>query len=161
MRKVIQPGGFSVRGILRGLLRIRHLKQFVSIGLSVCFLLWIIRIMTFRTFCWIVFSGIVTIAGLSIIEKKCQTNRETAEDHERLLELPFSQKEQNDVRYDLRPYRSSEIPDQPGICGICLKTIKEGSESAHLQCMHAFHVECIQKWLKVQSTCPMCMTTLV
>ena len=161
MRKaVIQPGGFSVGGILRGLLRIRHLKQFVSIGLSVCFLLWVFRVMAFRTFCWIILFGIQTIAGLSIIEKKCQSQTKTAEDNERLLESPFS-KEQNDVRYDLRAYRASETPDQPGMCGICLKSIREGSEAAHLQCMHAFHVECIQRWLKVQSTCPMCMTSLV
>ncbi|PHU04054.1 putative dolichyl-diphosphooligosaccharide--protein glycosyltransferase subunit 3 [Capsicum chinense] len=42
-------------------------------------------------------------------------------------------------------------------CSICLSTIEDGELVRILpNCMHIFHVECIDKWFDCHSTCPIC-----
>ena len=46
-----------------------------------------------------------------------------------------------------------------GTCGICLEDYSEGDITKKLSCPHhphCFHKDCIDKWLKVSATCPMC-----
>ena len=43
------------------------------------------------------------------------------------------------------------------VCSICLEDFKEGSVVVLLPCRsHTYHVECIEKWLRVNSLCPEC-----
>ena len=43
------------------------------------------------------------------------------------------------------------------VCSICLEDFKEGTEVVLLPCRsHTYHVDCIEKWLKVNSLCPEC-----
>lgn len=47
----------------------------------------------------------------------------------------------------------------PGLCTICLSTYKVGSDvvwSSNADCEHAFHHECIEKWLMKQREGPLC-----
>jgi len=39
-------------------------------------------------------------------------------------------------------------------CCICLSDMEEGCEVRKLPCMHYFHKECIDQWLKMSKTCP-------
>ncbi|ESQ43099.1 hypothetical protein EUTSA_v10015768mg [Eutrema salsugineum] len=41
-------------------------------------------------------------------------------------------------------------------CTICLEEFKEGQEVGTLPCGHEFDNKCIEKWLKVGHTCPLC-----
>ncbi|KAL2328140.1 hypothetical protein Fmac_021567 [Flemingia macrophylla] len=42
-------------------------------------------------------------------------------------------------------------------CVVCLCALKEGENAKLLpNCKHLFHVDCIDKWLKLRSTCPLC-----
>jgi len=41
-------------------------------------------------------------------------------------------------------------------CVICLEDFEEGSKAKKLGCGHYFHPECIDRWLKISGTCPMC-----
>uniref|UniRef100_A0A8C4RCF0 RING-type domain-containing protein n=1 Tax=Erpetoichthys calabaricus TaxID=27687 RepID=A0A8C4RCF0_ERPCA len=43
-------------------------------------------------------------------------------------------------------------------CGICLLTYKQGVQLRSLPCFHDFHMNCIDHWLLINSTCPMCRT---
>ena len=43
-------------------------------------------------------------------------------------------------------------------CSICLTNIKKSSHT--LSCNHTFHKDCIDEWLKNNSTCPNCRTTV-
>ncbi|MBA0591434.1 RING-H2 finger protein ATL70 [Gossypium raimondii] len=45
-------------------------------------------------------------------------------------------------------------------CSICLNDYK-GSDSLSMlpNCGHLFHLECVDHWLRLQSTCPVCRTS--
>jgi hypothetical protein len=41
-------------------------------------------------------------------------------------------------------------------CVICMEDFKNGDTTTNLPCLHMFHTNCIQSWLKKQNTCPIC-----
>jgi hypothetical protein len=42
-------------------------------------------------------------------------------------------------------------------CSVCLGRIEPGACVVHLPCNHAFHPECVSKWLmQCKGTCPLC-----
>ncbi|KAF8402879.1 hypothetical protein HHK36_010971 [Tetracentron sinense] len=44
-------------------------------------------------------------------------------------------------------------------CAVCLCEFKEGDEVRVLpECIHSFHVPCIDMWLRSHSNCPLCRT---
>lgn len=54
---------------------------------------------------------------------------------------------------------SAMIHTQGEECNICLSTFQVGDRAAWTKkggCVHAFHEECISKWLLVREDCPMC-----
>ncbi|CAN6340740.1 unnamed protein product [Urochloa humidicola] len=49
--------------------------------------------------------------------------------------------------------------EHDGQCAVCLGEMEDGELGRLLPaCRHAFHVECIDTWLGVSSTCPVCRT---
>ncbi|KAJ4970101.1 hypothetical protein NE237_003200 [Protea cynaroides] len=47
-------------------------------------------------------------------------------------------------------------------CSICITTFKEQENVKVLpRCSHAFHPECVDKWLSTQSSCPLCRASLL
>jgi hypothetical protein len=46
-----------------------------------------------------------------------------------------------------------------GTCGICLENYRAGETRKRLSCPnhpHSFHADCIDKWLRVVASCPIC-----
>lgn len=41
-------------------------------------------------------------------------------------------------------------------CAICLSQYEEGEQVKEVPCHHAFHVDCIDKWLNMSNFCPVC-----
>ncbi|KAI7818107.1 hypothetical protein BC939DRAFT_464016 [Gamsiella multidivaricata] len=41
-------------------------------------------------------------------------------------------------------------------CSICLQVYELSDQLRPLPCRHAFHVECIDTWLKSNAQCPIC-----
>ena len=41
-------------------------------------------------------------------------------------------------------------------CSICLNPVRYTRASKQLECGHLYHRECIDKWMEVGDTCPMC-----
>ena len=45
-------------------------------------------------------------------------------------------------------------------CAICLNRIEDGQKMAKIECMHHFHVGCLNKWIKKKTQCPLCLTAI-
>lgn len=41
-------------------------------------------------------------------------------------------------------------------CAICLEELAAGCEALSMPCLHAFHGDCIEKWLRTSHYCPLC-----
>ena len=150
----------SLIKIIGGMLKFNHLRQFISIIIAICIILWIIRFISFLTLVMIIFSGGTFMVLLTWIENICKKrearNRGNNQDDYSLL-LDEHEKNPWQVRYDLHVL--DEVSEDQKNCGICLKPLKQGTEVATLGCMHSFHPGCIEKWAKVQTLCPMCKTS--
>lgn len=46
-------------------------------------------------------------------------------------------------------------------CVICLSDLEEDEEVRRLRCLHFFHVCCIDQWLRLNRTCPVCRQGLI
>lgn len=46
-------------------------------------------------------------------------------------------------------------------CVICLNEYEEGDRLRTLGCRHYFHTGCIDPWLLIKQTCPLCMTDVL
>lgn len=45
---------------------------------------------------------------------------------------------------------------EDAVCCICLAKYKDEVELRGLPCAHFFHVDCVDKWLKINASCPLC-----
>ncbi|MCO5586177.1 hypothetical protein L7F22_040116 [Adiantum nelumboides] len=48
------------------------------------------------------------------------------------------------------------LPAEDAECCICLSTYEDGVELRELPCGHHFHCGCVDRWLHMNSTCPLC-----
>ncbi|KAK2651399.1 hypothetical protein Ddye_011255 [Dipteronia dyeriana] len=53
------------------------------------------------------------------------------------------------------------ISGEDAVCCICLARYADNDELRELSCLHFFHVECVDKWLKINASCPLCKTEVV
>jgi len=77
-------------------------------------------------------------------------------DYETLLKLDETvqnRKGATDSLIDVLPIQKLKKEDETNCC-ICLNDMTEGTEVRRLPCLHFFHVECIDQWLKVNKCCP-------
>uniref|UniRef100_J3LP96 RING-type domain-containing protein n=1 Tax=Oryza brachyantha TaxID=4533 RepID=J3LP96_ORYBR len=53
---------------------------------------------------------------------------------------------------------AGDVDDQPlpEYCAICLDHGTAGAGWKETPCVHRFHGECLERWLRVHGTCPMC-----
>ncbi|CAJ1955174.1 unnamed protein product [Sphenostylis stenocarpa] len=50
------------------------------------------------------------------------------------------------------------ISGEDAVCCICLAKYADDDELRELPCSHVFHVVCVDKWLKINASCPLCKT---
>ncbi|KAF6140999.1 hypothetical protein GIB67_002455 [Kingdonia uniflora] len=48
------------------------------------------------------------------------------------------------------------ISGEDAVCCICLAKYADNEELRELPCTHFFHMECVDKWLKISALCPLC-----
>ncbi|RWR95433.1 RING-H2 finger protein ATL52-like protein [Cinnamomum micranthum f. kanehirae] len=55
----------------------------------------------------------------------------------------------------------ASVAGDDNTCAVCLGEFKEGEEVRRLpECLHLFHVLCIDRWLHSHSSCPLCRTDM-
>lgn len=52
--------------------------------------------------------------------------------------------------------KPQDLPEDHRTCPICLEEFRSGQERRTLPCLHGFHKECIDHWLRSHCTCPIC-----
>ncbi|KAF9285164.1 hypothetical protein BGZ88_009638 [Linnemannia elongata] len=57
----------------------------------------------------------------------------------------------------LSPKEMEEKDRISSSCSICLCEYEDLDELRHLPCDHYFHQECVDEWLKLKRTCPLCL----
>lgn len=54
------------------------------------------------------------------------------------------------------PDTMSKGRDEDLTCSVCLEQVTDGELVRCLPCLHQFHANCIDQWLRQQATCPVC-----
>lgn len=55
----------------------------------------------------------------------------------------------------------SQDPENPAGCSICCSNIKNNETMTTIpNCTHKYHFDCLQVWLKCQTTCPCCRSNI-
>jgi len=65
---------------------------------------------------------------------------------------------------DLRTLGEEELvglTESQKCCNVCLEDFKEGDEVRQLDCCHAFHKKCIDRWISQVASCPICKKDIV
>ncbi|KAK6941568.1 Zinc finger, RING-type [Dillenia turbinata] len=52
--------------------------------------------------------------------------------------------------------RERAISVEDSVCCICLTRYEDNDELRELPCTHFFHTSCVDKWLKINASCPLC-----
>ncbi|KAJ8773430.1 hypothetical protein K2173_004260 [Erythroxylum novogranatense] len=52
------------------------------------------------------------------------------------------------------------ISGEDAVCCICLNKYVEDDDLRELPCSHVFHVDCVDKWLKINASCPLCKSEI-
>ncbi|KAL8139173.1 hypothetical protein V2J09_005174 [Rumex salicifolius] len=55
----------------------------------------------------------------------------------------------------------SSLPAEDATCVICLSEYEDKTELRQLPCRHLFHSTCIDKWLCINATCPLCKGSIL
>ena len=63
-------------------------------------------------------------------------------------------------RYQGRPYNYHSSFNPGDQCAICMCTLNINDEVMVTPCNHAFHQECLQRWMEEQLVCPICRSSL-
>ncbi|KVI05512.1 E3 ubiquitin-protein ligase MPSR1 [Cynara cardunculus var. scolymus] len=61
-----------------------------------------------------------------------------------------------DAMPSLEVKSTDEIENLGGECVICLEEWKVGEMAKEMPCKHRFHGGCVEKWLKIHGSCPVC-----
>lgn len=80
--------------------------------------------------------------------------------HELYFEWIISGKLVNSIRaLPIIKYKPSKDGDKQ--CKICFNDFGKNEDVRLLPCLHRFHPECIDKWLRQQFKCPICRTSCI
>lgn len=53
------------------------------------------------------------------------------------------------------------VSNDDALCCICLGKYKDKIELRELPCLHHFHSDCVDKWLKINASCPLCKYDII
>jgi len=54
----------------------------------------------------------------------------------------------------------TKLPEELRSCCVCLEDVCCGNKVRTLPCLHTFHAECAEEWLKKKKVCPLCQFSI-
>jgi len=54
----------------------------------------------------------------------------------------------------------TKLPEELRSCCVCLEDVTVGARVRTLPCLHTFHAECAEEWLKKKKVCPLCQFSI-
>lgn len=57
--------------------------------------------------------------------------------------------------------KESNISVDDAKCSICLADYQDNEPLRRLRCLHHFHKECVDQWLGISATCPLCVQSIL
>ncbi|KAK3007363.1 hypothetical protein RJ639_016039, partial [Escallonia herrerae] len=64
------------------------------------------------------------------------------------------------IKVDIEAESNTQASEEELTCSICLEQVNRGEIVRSLPCLHQFHANCIDPWLRQQGTCPVCKLTV-
>jgi len=106
------------------------------------------------------------MSGLNNLELGPDLSRMTYEELLQRFPAPARQLDEGvissfPVREFSGPGASCTTSDNQTCCSICLEDYSTGSSVKSLPCLHCFHADCIDTWLRLNTTCPVCKHSLL
>lgn len=78
----------------------------------------------------------------------------------RIWKLKYRSTEEEDYVNPSDPSQRLRILKEDTKCSICLGWYEAGDELRVLPCLHHFHQDCADHWLKITATCPLCVRSV-
>jgi hypothetical protein len=158
--EVMRPQRPLLVRILGGMVRIHHIKQFITFAMSVCVILWIVRVLRFKTFGLTIFILGLSIAFLSLVEPLVGRRRNHS------ARIGLIDRDPIDVPAGHVPYTAGEFRGFAGkspdaTCAMCDIPFAADDAVAMSDCRHLFHEHCFKQWISVEATCPSCHSSLL
>ncbi|XP_031091717.1 E3 ubiquitin-protein ligase MPSR1-like [Ipomoea triloba] len=96
--------------------------------------------------------------GVFVVESSTGTARSSSSSLDSLLAGVLGKDGQPPAsKASIEALRSVEIgEEEEGECAICLEEWGLGETAKEMPCRHRFHKECIEKWLGIHGSCPVC-----
>ncbi|CAN6460427.1 unnamed protein product [Victoria cruziana] len=108
--------------------------------------------------------GIVGSDGNFAADRFLTTERDFNEnDYEMLLALDNDNDRHTGAsaeQINRLPLSQVQVDNSGEACAVCLETPSVGDQIRHLPCLHKFHKECIDPWLRRRSSCPICKSSI-
>ncbi|XP_076853962.1 RING finger protein 215 isoform X1 [Brachyhypopomus gauderio] len=60
-----------------------------------------------------------------------------------------------------RTYRQAKVRSDTDSCAVCLEQYSNNQCLRVLPCLHEFHKDCVDRWLLLQQTCPLCKRSVL
>ncbi|KAK4358065.1 hypothetical protein RND71_023675 [Anisodus tanguticus] len=91
--------------------------------------------------------------GMVVIESRSSSSFDSL-----LSELMRKEGQPPASQASIEALQSVEICEEgeKGECAICLDELRVGGVVKEMPCKHRFHGDCVEKWLKIHGSCPIC-----